>query len=174
MPTRVIQGDLLELALAGQFDLIIHGCNCMCVMGAGIAKSIKAAFPEAYAADQATTKGDRRKLGTLSYAIVTRDRHTFAVANAYTQYHWRGRGPQADLAAVRQAMKAIAQTWPTARVGYPRLGLGSRAVTGPPSSGSSTKNSTGWTTRLSSLRPDSDPALPRILSLVGASEQRRG
>lgn len=44
---RNVQGDLIELALNGVFDVIVHGCNCQCTMGAGIAKSIRAKFPEA-------------------------------------------------------------------------------------------------------------------------------
>ena len=59
-----LQGDLLQLALAGHFDVIVHGCNCQCTMGAGIAKAIKLRFPLAFAADQATTAGDRGKFGT--------------------------------------------------------------------------------------------------------------
>lgn len=56
---NVIKGDLIKLALDGRFDVIVHGCNCQCAMGAGIAKSIKETFPEAYKADLATTKGSR-------------------------------------------------------------------------------------------------------------------
>ena len=44
---KIIEGDLIQLALDGEFDLIIHGCNCFCSMGAGIAKSIREIFPEA-------------------------------------------------------------------------------------------------------------------------------
>ena len=44
----MVRGDLIKLALAGKFDVIIHGCNCMRAMGAGIAKGIKATCPEAY------------------------------------------------------------------------------------------------------------------------------
>jgi len=45
---NVIPGDLLRLALDGRFDVIVHGCNCQCAMGKGIALSIKQQFPEAY------------------------------------------------------------------------------------------------------------------------------
>ena len=38
---KIIKGDLIKLALQGEFDVIVHGCNCFCTMGAGIAKSIK-------------------------------------------------------------------------------------------------------------------------------------
>ena len=36
-----IKGDLIKFAINGKFDVIIHGCNCFCTMGAGIAKTIK-------------------------------------------------------------------------------------------------------------------------------------
>jgi O-acetyl-ADP-ribose deacetylase (regulator of RNase III) len=51
---KVVTGDLLKLALEGHFDVIVHGCNCQCAMGAGIALSIKNQFPEAYEADLRT------------------------------------------------------------------------------------------------------------------------
>jgi O-acetyl-ADP-ribose deacetylase (regulator of RNase III) len=38
---NVTEGDLIKFALDARFDVIIHGCNCRCVMGAGIAKIIK-------------------------------------------------------------------------------------------------------------------------------------
>ena len=40
----VIKGDLVKLALADQSDVIVHGCNYQCQMGAGIAKSINRYF----------------------------------------------------------------------------------------------------------------------------------
>jgi O-acetyl-ADP-ribose deacetylase (regulator of RNase III) len=63
---KVVRVDLVKLALDGRFEVIIHGCNCQCVVGAGIAKAIKQTFPEAYNADKATAKGSRTKLGSLS------------------------------------------------------------------------------------------------------------
>jgi len=96
---KIVRGDLLALALAGQFDVIVQGCNCQCRMGRGIAASIREQFPEAYAADLATVKGDRSKLGTFSSAVITRDPVSFRVVNACTQDHWTGEGVLADYAA---------------------------------------------------------------------------
>jgi len=84
---RVIEGDLVRLALDGEFDVIVHGANCQCRMGAGITKLIKATFPEAFAADVATPKGSREKLGTISFATVQRGGHELVIVNAYTQFH---------------------------------------------------------------------------------------
>jgi len=34
---KYAQGNLIDLALAGEFDLIAHGANCFCTMGEGLA-----------------------------------------------------------------------------------------------------------------------------------------
>jgi O-acetyl-ADP-ribose deacetylase (regulator of RNase III) len=34
---KEIEGDLIDLAKRGHFDVVTHGCNCFCTMGAGIA-----------------------------------------------------------------------------------------------------------------------------------------
>jgi O-acetyl-ADP-ribose deacetylase (regulator of RNase III) len=119
-----LRGDLLDLAVRGHFDVIVHGANCQCVMRAGIANAIRTAFPEAYAADLATARGDRAKLGSISVAEVVRDAIRFHVVNAYTQFHYRGPGPRVDYDGVRSAMKLIKQRFHGLRMGYPRVGAG--------------------------------------------------
>lgn len=42
---KYIKGDLIELFKQGEFDIIAHQCNCMGVMGAGIAKKLATEFP---------------------------------------------------------------------------------------------------------------------------------
>lgn len=95
-----IKGDLVELAKRGQFDMIVHGCNCFNFMGCGIARQIKQEFPVAYEADCDTSRGDRSKLGTFTFArhthwytdwkeeaeIYLPEYSTFYIINAYTQY----------------------------------------------------------------------------------------
>jgi O-acetyl-ADP-ribose deacetylase (regulator of RNase III) len=63
-----LTGDLLQLALDGIFDVIVHGCNCQFQMGKGIALSIKGIFPKAHAADRLTPRGNVSKFGTISGA----------------------------------------------------------------------------------------------------------
>jgi len=119
-----IRGDLLQLALDGKFDVIVHGCNCQCQMGKGIALSIKQRFPEAYIADRATSKGDPAKLGTVSIAEIKRESRTFHIVNGYTQFHWRGTGVKADYAAIRKVMQAVKAAFAGKRIGYPKIGAG--------------------------------------------------
>lgn len=121
---KIIEGDLLKLAADGEFDVIIHGCNCQCQMGKGIALGIKKLFPEAYKADCATDKGSREKLGTFSYALIEREKHSFIIVNAYTQFHWRGKGVKANYDAIRSVMKGIRAEFSGKRIGYPLIGAG--------------------------------------------------
>ena len=101
MTSHKIKGDLIKLAIKGDFDVIIHGCNCFCTMGAGIAKSIKTAFPEAYKADLETLKGDKEKLGNFSAANIKRNGQEITIVNAYTQYHYGGPGIKVDYNAIQ-------------------------------------------------------------------------
>lgn len=121
---KTVQGDLLALAMDGTFQTIIHGCNCQCTMGAGIAKAIKSTFPEAFRADCQTEKGDRSKLGTISYASVTRGDREITIVNGYTQFNWRGSGVRADYDAIRGVMKTVKQEFGGSRIGYPLIGAG--------------------------------------------------
>ena len=124
MAMQTIRGDLLQLALDGKFDVIVHGCNCQCQMGKGIALSVKQRFPEAYAADCATSKGDPAKLGSISVADIERDGLTFHVVNGYTQFHWQGKGVKADYQAIRKVMQAVKARFAGKRIGYPKIGAG--------------------------------------------------
>jgi len=121
MQTR--SGDLIALALAGEFDVIIHGCNCQHTMGAGIAKQIKTHFPAAYAADCATPKG-ASKLGQISSATVDCNGRELIIVNAYTQDNWCGSGVLADYDAIRLAMRRIKTQFSGRRIAYPKSGAG--------------------------------------------------
>ncbi|WP_019949778.1 macro domain-containing protein [Hymenobacter aerophilus] len=118
------KGDLIQKAKAGEFDVIIHGCNCFCTMGAGIAKTVKQVFPSAYQADLATVAGDKAKLGTYSSAQVEVNHKALVIINAYTQYQWRGAGRKADYEAIRQVFRLVKKQYAGKRVGYPAIGAG--------------------------------------------------
>jgi len=81
---KTIKGDLIKLALDGEFNVILHGCNCFNTMGKGLALNIKKTFPEAFKSDQNTIKGDRNKLGTYSCA----SSRGIIIVNCYTQYYY--------------------------------------------------------------------------------------
>ncbi len=117
-------GDLVKKALRNEFDVIVHGCNCFCTMRAGIAKTIKQHFPQAYQAGLSMKKGDKNKLGTISWAEVQVNGHGFTIVNAYTQFDYRGSGMKADYDALRQAFRTIKAEFSGQRIGYPAIGAG--------------------------------------------------
>jgi O-acetyl-ADP-ribose deacetylase (regulator of RNase III) len=121
---KEVTGDIIQLFRNGQFDVIIHGCNCFCTMGAGVAKAIKEQFPEAYEADLATVAGDKNKLGAYTKAIIRMSGKELCIVNAYTQYDWRGKGVKADYEAIRSVFSRIRDEFSTARIGYPLIGAG--------------------------------------------------
>ena len=120
---KTIEGDLIALAENGDFDVIIHGCNCMCTMGRGIAKSIRESYPEAYEADCQTEKASKEKLGTYSSVGVSKNGNDFTIVNAYTQFDWRGK-KNADYEAIRAVFKRIKSDFTGLRIGYPLIGAG--------------------------------------------------
>ena len=117
----VIKGNLVELAKKGYFDVIVQGCNCFNTMGAGIAKQIKKAWPEIYAVDCKTVRGDKKKLGTITVAY----EEDAIVVNAYTQYYYgTKRGRNADYDAIRSAFRIINDEFRGMVIGIPRIGAG--------------------------------------------------
>ena len=105
---KEVTGDLVKLAKNGEFDVIVHGCNCECIMSGGIAKQIRQAFPKAYEADRGTTACHSRKIGSLSFAKVKLENGKYLViVNGYTQLL---AGGQVNYDAVRDVMK---QEYPT-------------------------------------------------------------
>jgi O-acetyl-ADP-ribose deacetylase (regulator of RNase III) len=66
---KTVQEDIFNTAKTGA-QVIIHQANCQCTMGSGIAKDIKARFPEAYVADCLTAEGDSSKLGRASTSAI--------------------------------------------------------------------------------------------------------
>ena len=81
MTIRYVKGDITQATE----NLILHGCNCFCTMGAGVARALSSKWPQILAADRKTTRGDRKKLGTFSGARVGKDQY---VLNCYTQHRY--------------------------------------------------------------------------------------
>ncbi|MCK5617435.1 macro domain-containing protein [Candidatus Pacearchaeota archaeon] len=122
-----IEGDLIQLAMQGKFDVIIHGANCRNVMDSGIAAQIKHQLPEAFEADRefASEHEPEDMLGNYSYTDVQRGRHSFYVVNAYTQLSF-GPGLQISYEAVKQVFTKIDRDFSCYHLSlaYPLIGAG--------------------------------------------------
>jgi O-acetyl-ADP-ribose deacetylase (regulator of RNase III) len=120
---KQLEGDLISLAEEGRFDVIVHGCNCFCAMGSGIAKTIKDKYPLAYQVDRQTEKGSRDKLGNYSSASVGYNRE-FIVVNAYTQFSYSRHKVDVNYEALKQVFATIKRDFSGKRIGYPLIGAG--------------------------------------------------
>jgi len=131
-----IKGDLIRLFGEGDFDILVHGCNCAHAMGFGFAEGIRDSYPEAYAADKMTIRFDKSKMGTYSYADIWRDHRSGddvervflgTIVNAYIQYHWKGTGKLCDYDAVRTVFRQLKRDYGNQGKawGIPAIGSGS-------------------------------------------------
>lgn len=124
------KGNLIDMAEEGLFDVIIHGANCQNTMGSGIAKEIRARYPEAYAADCRASNFGHNSLGEFSYAKVIKWKNQqvvtpFFIVNAYTQYHYLPRGvDHFSYDTFLPCLQKIATEFPSSRVGLPYIGMG--------------------------------------------------
>lgn len=77
------KGDLIKAFKEGEFDAIVHGCNCIHTMGAGIALQLNNfTNGKLLEVDKKTPYGDINKLGTYSKL----DIECGTIYNLYTQY----------------------------------------------------------------------------------------
>lgn len=121
---RYTNADILDIW--EQYDVLVHGCNCFHTMGKGVAAVIKDKWPFAMKADLKTKKGDREKLGTLSYAVYDYPDHKFTVVNAYTQYNMATAKNKKvfDYKAMSSAMSLLKKSFGGKRILMPMIGAG--------------------------------------------------
>ena len=122
---RIIQCDILtQVNETTDKIVILHGCNCHHRMGAGIAKYLRAVYPQVFTADVSQTKqSDRKKLGTYSVAKVAPNLH---ILNCYTQYdykHYEGHAP-VDYDAIRDCLKKVNIEYDGWEIRSPKIGCG--------------------------------------------------
>lgn len=128
---KTINGNLITLALEGNFDVIAHGCNCQAIMGAGIAGQIKEEFPDAYKIDQLTNEHTHNKedlMGQYSsyWHHLPNDKH-FYILNLYTQLYPGLPSPGCkipfDYEAFITCLRKVNQRFKGQRIGLPYIGL---------------------------------------------------
>jgi O-acetyl-ADP-ribose deacetylase (regulator of RNase III) len=82
---KTIVDDLLEV----KSGAIIHGCNCIGVMGAGVALAVRKKYPHAYSA-YVDHCNDSRKLAGVAHALLGTNHYVqltpeLCLINAFTQ-----------------------------------------------------------------------------------------
>lgn len=145
MNYKEVKGDLIEMALRGDFDVITHGVNCQSTQGAGIAKLMKQEFFTDRYPMEKNSKGDVNKLGNIDFQYfdllegkaysplynklaLKRDGKVFVV-NSYTQYNYGRNHFDGDVApicyeALALCMKKINHMFKGQKIGLPQIGAG--------------------------------------------------
>jgi O-acetyl-ADP-ribose deacetylase (regulator of RNase III) len=120
------RGNLLDLAEAGEFDVIVQGCNCFNTMGGGIAREIRERFPVAAEVDAETEKGDYTKLGnwTKSRTTPNKNGHWFTIINAYTQYNMSQGTDVFEYTAFALILEKLLHKYGDKSIGFPYIGMG--------------------------------------------------
>ena len=138
-----IDGDLIKLAKEAHFDVIVHGCNCLSTMGAGIAPQMAKAFG-CDRFEMETWGPTIEKLGNIDYETVVlgenaiwnlndyknnRNEPELTVVNAYTQYsygrnHADGVAIPFDYEAFTVCMRKLNNVFKGKRIGMPKIGAG--------------------------------------------------
>lgn len=124
---KIIKGDIFEAFDNQKFDIIGHGCNCMNLMGAGIAATIAKRYPKAYETDQEVYNlfGKDHKpvalmLGNLSVARFKQGR----IANLYTQLVTGKDARYNALEAALERLNNYCKVNQLKKVGLPMIGAG--------------------------------------------------
>ena len=136
-----IDGDLIKLAKEAKFDVVVHGCNCLSTMGAGIAPQMAKAFG-CDKFEMETWGPTIEKLGCIDYETFvigesenshwTNDYEStleLTVVNAYTQYsygrnHSDGVAQPFDYEAFTICMRKLNNVFKGKHIGMPKIGAG--------------------------------------------------
>jgi O-acetyl-ADP-ribose deacetylase (regulator of RNase III) len=117
------KGNLLDLAEAGEFDIVVQGCNCFCTMGGGIAREIRERYPMVASVDMETVRGDYTKLGNWTQCDAG-ENNRFTIINAYTQYNMSQGTDVFEYTAFQLILEKLTFAYPGKRFGLPYIGMG--------------------------------------------------
>ena len=124
MTLKHTKGNLLDLAEAGLFDIVVQGCNCFNTMGGGIAREIRERYPMAAAMDMETTRGDYTKLGNWTVGLNDLTDRRFLIINAYTQYNMSQGTDVFEYTAFQLILEKLVHEFGNKRIGLPYIGCG--------------------------------------------------
>jgi len=84
MKVTEIKGDLIKLSRTGEFDVIVHGCNCFCTQKAGLApQMVKAFSTDSLPMEDDNYNGDINKLGTIDWGVIPREQEFKDLIESY-------------------------------------------------------------------------------------------
>src|SRR3954471_7756753 len=122
MPIVFVTGDLFDNAHGVR--AFAHGCNCQGSMGAGVAKGLRARYPEMYEEYRSRCKAEPRRFN-LGDCWLWKSEDRPWVFNLGTQEgYWRARASYEAIEAALRAMKEQADSEGVTSIAIPRIGVG--------------------------------------------------
>ena len=125
-----VKGDLLN----AKVEMLLECSNCFCTHSAGLAKQVKARYPEVYIADLGTRIADHKKLGTILPVLVSSSFNydIKVVCLCYGQFRFGTERRQLNYEAFYQCMERVKEYCvknKITKIGCPKY-IGSRLAGG--------------------------------------------
>lgn len=117
---KEVKGNLLDMAENQEFDIVIQGCNCFKMMGAGIAGQIAVRFPHVYDIDRMDMRTPTQRLGDFTH--IWDDDCNCTFINLYSQYNG---GRNLDYQALELGLRKVSMLFQgKKKIGLPLIGCG--------------------------------------------------
>jgi len=117
---NIVHGNLFDYIF--KHDVVIHGCNTLHIMNAGIAKQLRLAYPEIFEADRLAYEHGAAILGNYSTAITI---FGTMIVNLYTQECISRSKRCLDYDALRTGLELVnEQVYSGATFLMPQIGAG--------------------------------------------------
>jgi O-acetyl-ADP-ribose deacetylase (regulator of RNase III) len=122
MPIEFVSGDLFENAHGVR--AFAHGCNCQGSMGAGIAKTFRARYPQMYEQYRRRCKAEPRQFNLGDCWLWKAEDQPWVFNLGTQEGYWRSRASYEAIEAALRRKRQQADAEGIARIAIPRIGVG--------------------------------------------------
>jgi putative acetyltransferase len=122
MPIRFVSGDLFDNSYDAQ--AFAHGCNCQGSMGAGIARTFRARYPEMYEGYRRRCKAEPRQFNLGDCWLWKSDARPWIFNLGTQEGYWRSRSSYEAIDTALRRMYEQADGEGITSIAMPRIGVG--------------------------------------------------
>lgn len=121
---KVVQGNIIDMIKNVEVDVVVHGCNCFCAMGGGIARQLADNFPDVEEIDNFVHHKYTHNIEKLGSFSTTTTNSGIMIINGYTQYY---PGRDVNYNAIKDVFKKIRIMFnlnKNVKIVFPKIGCG--------------------------------------------------
>ena len=122
MPIDFVSGDIFDNVHNAQ--ALAHGCNCQGSMGAGIAKGLRARYPEMFEEYRKRCKAEPRQFNLGDCWLWKADKQAWVFNLATQEGFWHARASYEAIETALRSMRKQADAEGITRIAVPRIGVG--------------------------------------------------